>query len=169
MNVEKAGVVVDTNVAVVANGMTEQAGQSCVSTCTDTLRKIIEGEKYLLLLDDKYLILEEYRNNLSLSGQPGYGDFFIQWLWESQTNERYCRMVPVTPHEDRGFEEFPDDPRLASFDRDDRKFVAVALASGSNPVVLNASDTDWWHHHEPLGNHGVEVMFLCPELMSQRR
>ncbi len=164
MSSEKPEVVVDTNVAVVANGMTPQAGQECVSTCTDRLRQILDG-KYVLLLDDKYLILDEYRNRLSLSGQPGFGDFFIQWLWENQTNERHCRMVTVTPHEDRGFEEFPTDPDLASFDMDDRKFVAVALSSGTSPQVLNASDTDWWHHHEPLRRHGVKVAFLCPELM----
>lgn len=169
MSAAKAEVVMDTNVAVVANGMTEQAGQTCVSTCIDKLRQVVEGEKYIILLDDKYLILEEYRKNLSPSGQPGYGDFFIQWLLESQSNERHCRIVSVTLHEDREFEEFPDDPALTSFDRDDRKFVAVALASGSNPRVLNASDTDWWHHRESLRKHGVEVAFLCPELMYRER
>ena len=166
MSAAKTEVVVDTNVAVVANGMTEQAGQTCVSTCTDKLHQIVEQQKYIILLDDEYLILEEYRNNLSLSGQPGYGDFFIQWLWENQTNDRHCRTVPVTLQEDRGFEEFPDDPSLTSFDRDDRKFVAVTLASGSSPQVLNASDTDWWHYRETLRKHGVAVVFLCPELMS---
>ena len=169
MSMAKTEVVMDTNVAVVANGMTEQAGQTCVAACIVKLRKIVEDEKLILLLDDKYFILDEYRNNLSLSGQPGYGDFFIQWLWESHTNKQYCRMIPVTPHEDREFKEFPNDPSLASFDQDDRKFVAVALASGSSPQVLNASDTDWWHHRESLCKHGVEVAFLCPELMTRGR
>ncbi len=165
MSVEKTAVVVDTNVAVVANGEAEQADQMCVSTCIDKLKQIV-AEEYLLLLDNKYLIFEEYRDNLSLSGQPGFGDFFMLWVWESQANERLCRTVPVTPHEARGFEEFPDDPDLASFDRGDRKFVAVALASGGKPQVLNASDRrSWWHHREPLQRHGVDVVFLCPALM----
>ena len=164
MSVEKTEIIVDTNVAVVANGMTEQAGQTCMYACIGKLRQIIEGE-HVLLLDSTYLIVEEYRNNLSLSGQPGFGDFFMLWVWESQANRRLCRIVPVTPHDARGFEEFPDDPDLASFDMDDRKFVAVALASGGSPQVLNASDTDWWHHREPLHRHGVDVVFLCPDLM----
>lgn len=158
----------DTNVAIVANGMTEQAEAACMSACRHKLRQIQEG-RLRLLLDDKRLILEEYRQRLSFSGQPGYGDRFFKWLWYNQAVERHCRTVPVTPHEDRGFEEFPDNPSLASFDRDDRKFVAVALASGSSPQVLNASDTDWWHHRESLGRHSVEVTFLCPELMCSSR
>jgi len=54
---------------------------------------------------------------------------------------------------------------LARFDRSDRKFVAVALASQLNPNVLNATDTDWWHYRECLAKHGVRVVFLCSDLM----
>ena len=71
----------------------------------------------------------------------------------------------MAPNDARGFEEFPGAPSLAGFDMDDRKFVAVALASGTGPEILNASDTDWWDFREPLERHGVRVNFLCPELM----
>lgn len=164
MSAEKAAVVMDTNVAVVANGKTEQAGPKCVSTCIDTLRQIQAG-RLLLLLDNGNEIIQEYQGNLHPSGKPGSGDAFFKWLWRNQFNDEYCRQISVTPHDERGFEEFPDDPDLASFDRDDRKFVAVALASKSDPRVLNASDTDWRDYREPLRRHGVEVEFLCPELM----
>ena len=169
MSAEKAAVVVDTNVAVVANGnKTEQANEKCMSVCRGKLRQIQEGSLFLLL-DDGGMILEEYRKNLSPSGQPGPGDVFFKWLWRNQHNDEYCRWVSITPHNQREFEEFPDDPDLMSFDRDDRKFVAVALASGSDPRVFNASDTDWWDYHEQLAKHSVKVVFLCPELMSAER
>ena len=164
MSAVKAAVVMDTNVAVVANDKTEQAGPKCVSTCIDTLRQIQAG-RLLLLLDNGNEIIQEYQGNLHPSGKPGSGDAFFKWLWRNQFNDEYCRRVLITPHDERGFEEFPDDPDLASFDRDDRKFVAVALASKSDPRVLNASDTDWRDYREPLRRHGVEVEFLCPELM----
>lgn len=77
-------------------------------------------------------------------------------------------MVRITEHPERGFENFPDDPELDDFDQDDRKFVAVALASGTNPEILNATDTDWWHYLEPLQQHGINIDFLCPELMPDR-
>ena len=168
MSAEKRAIVLDTNVAVVANGIAEQASQACISTCTVKLLRIAGTEGYLLLLDDKHLILSEYQKKLNFSGQPGPGDAFFKWLWERQADERHCLRVPVTPHEARGFEEFPDDPDLASFDRGDRKFVAVALASGGKPQVLNASDRrSWWSYREPLQKHGIDVVFLCPDLMDR--
>ena len=154
----------DTNVAVVANGQHGQAGPSCRRNCVDALRRI--QNDCLVLLDDKRLILDEYRKNLSPSGQPGLGDAFFKLLHDNQSNPEFCRTVAVNLHLDRGFEEFPADPRLSSFDDDDRKFVAVARASGTNPEVLNASDTDWWQYRQELSEHGVRVVFLCPELMT---
>ena len=123
-------------------------------------------EEHRVLLDDKNLILIEYRRNLHPSGQPGTGDAFFKWLFDNQANLEQCRRVAVTLDPDREFEEFPDDPALTSFDRNDRKFVAVALASGTEPKVLNASDTDWWDYRGELHRHGIVVVFLCPELMS---
>ena len=163
MSMEKTEIIVDTNVAIVANGKTEQADQRCISKCRAKLQHI--RDEYRLLLDNRNLILDEYRRNLNPSGQPGLGEGFFIWLWQNQANPEYCRKVAVKPHKNREFEEFPDDPNLSSFDRDDRKFVAVALASGTTPKVLNASDTDWWHHRQALRQNGVEVVFLCPDLM----
>jgi hypothetical protein len=63
------------------------------------------------------------------------------------------------------FAEFPKDAELQSFHRDDRKYVAVALASRTTPAVLNAVDQDWWQHREALARNGVRVRFLCPQQM----
>ena len=119
------------------------------------------------MLDSDGLILDEYQKILNFSGHPGAGDSFFKWLFFNQANPEHCRKVAITPHTDRGFEEFPDDPVLANFDRDDRKFVAVALAIKTTPPILNASDTDWWNHLNALKRHGIEVSFLCPELMER--
>ncbi|MFY9822377.1 MAG: hypothetical protein WAM82_13420 [Thermoanaerobaculia bacterium] len=158
----------DTNVAVVANGKTPQAGDKCVETCIATLIAMRDHRR--VLLDDQGLILDEYRRHLSPAGQPGPGDAFFKWLWDNQGNQDHCRQISITPVKasSRSFEEFPDDPELASFDPADRKFVAVALASEEQPLVLNASDTDWWVHQAALSRHGIEVRFLCPELMKHK-
>ena len=158
-------VVVDTNVAVVANWRTEQADEACVESCIDELQRI--HDETCVLLDDGGLILDEYQKNLSFAGQPGVGDEFFKWLWDNQANEAHCRKVPITPHDDRGFEEFPDNPQLAQFDRDDRKFAAVARASQNHPTVINASDRDWWIYRKALKRCGIVVSFLCPELMTK--
>ena len=164
---EKIEVVVDTNVPLVANRQADQAGRECEAVCIQALRQV-QAERRTLL-DDKGLIIEEYRNRLRLSGEPGLGDAFFKWLWENQFNQEHCRIVPLTVHADRGFAEFPDDVCLSSFDLSDRKFVAVALASGAGPHVLNATDTDWWRDRQALAENGVHVVFLCPELMEKER
>jgi hypothetical protein len=155
----------DTNVAVVANGRTHQAGNLCVETCITTLIEMRDHHR--VLVDERGLILDEYRRHLSPSGQPGPGDAFFKWLWNNQGNLDHCRQISITPVKSgsRSFEEFPDDPDLAKFHRKDRKFVAVAIASGEQPPILNASDTDWWDHRAALKRHRVEIRFLCLELM----
>ena len=80
----KAEVVVDTNVPLVANGKADQAGLKCEDACVRKLIQVQAGRR--TLLDDKWLIIEEYRRNLSHAGHPGVGDAFFKWLWENQAN-----------------------------------------------------------------------------------
>jgi hypothetical protein len=162
--------VVDTNVPIVANGEADHViDPKCVLASLAALRKVTK--RGVLLLDSAGLILKEYRasRHLRLSGQPGAGDAFVKWAHDNQANPRRCRRIAVTPNpdDDTDFVEFPDDPALASFDRSDRKFVAVALASGAHPEILNATDTDWWHYREVLQSHGVTITFLCPDQMNR--
>lgn len=159
-----AAVVVDTNVMVVANGKAEQAGIDCVLSCVSALENVKQGS--VVLVDSGYRIFDEYRRHASLAGQPGLGDSFLKWLWNNQANPMHCEQVEITSKETDpdDFEEFPIDPDLADFDRSDRKFVAVALASGKTPVILNATDSDWWNFRAPLKMNGIQVEFLCPAL-----
>ena len=155
--------VVDTNVAVVANGRAGQAGPPCVSACVSALLEVCRNGT--LVLDEGGRILDEYLRHLSPSGQPGVGDEFMKWVWQNQANSSHCERVVIHPSDDdeTTFEEFPDDPDLQGFDRSDRKFVAVALASRNDPCVLNAVDSDWWDARVALKRRGVNVRFLCPE------
>ncbi|HOX39973.1 MAG TPA: hypothetical protein PL033_18475 [Candidatus Brocadiia bacterium] len=121
-----------------------------------------------VVIDDEMRILEEYKNNLSMSGQPGPGDAFMKWVWDNQANPRRCEQVRITEDAAKGFAEFPDDQRLADFDRSDRKFVAVALASRNRPEILNAVDSDWWNCRVALEECGVIIRFLCPNQFGDR-
>lgn len=122
-----------------------------------------------VLIDDEGRILAEYRPYFSYRGQPGPGDRFFRWLVLNLANPARCRQIhiPLVADEEE-FEDFPRDPDLAGFDPSDRKYVAVALASGLNPVIVNSTDTDWWHHQQALAKHGVRLEFLCPHLMELR-
>lgn len=156
-------VVMDTNVGVTANGQASQASPSCIAGCAKALEEIKQSK--VLVLDHRWLILREYLRHLNSTGQPGPGDAFLKWVLTNHENPELCVKVAITDLSDpRGFAEYPPDPRLASFDPSDRKFVAVALAHPQHPPILNAVDTDWAHHDVALRENGVKVQFLCPEI-----
>jgi hypothetical protein len=155
--------VVDTNVAVVANGNSAQASPTCVWTCTVRLHELTENGR--LVIDDRWLILKEYMANLRSSGQPGNGDAFLKWVLTNYTNPDRCELVTITPtNEERtNFNEFPVTPGLADFHDEDRKFVAVTMAHPAHPPILQAVDTEWWNLRDQLTEAGVTVEFLCPD------
>lgn len=158
-------VVVDTNVALTANGRAEQAGPDCQLACLNRLASVKRAGR--VVLDRTGLILDEYLKQQPHGSPRGAGDAFLVWVNDNQANPAMCELVDITLLEDesRGFAEFPNDPDLGAFDPADRKFVAVVLASRDNPPVLNATDTDWHHFRDALRRNGVEVEFLCPDLM----
>jgi hypothetical protein len=161
-------VVCDTNVAVTANGDAPQAGDGCRLACIERIEAIMRYGR--LALDDHGVILGEYVKQRPYGWPRSVGDLFIIWAVTNQANPLACRTVPITPLAGpRVFWEFPDDQDLAGFDADDRVFVATSIACDEHPPILNATDTDYRDFHEPLERHGVEVSFLCPDLMTSSR
>ena len=160
-------VIVDTNVAVVANGGSGQASEECEETCINRLQEITTGEMKLAL-DDQRRIIEEYHKNLTPDGQPAIGDVFLKWVEINWTNPERCDLVSITPVNglENEFEEFPDDPALKDFDPDDRKFIAVALAHPQKPPILQAWDRQWWDFRDALSQNGVRVEFICEDDIS---
>ena len=158
--------LIDTNVPLAANGKSD-AEPACVLAAVQRLMQLRAGEK--LVLDTGFLILKEYQNKLSPTGQPGVGDAFLLWAWRNHTNPQHCDLVALELAEDGSFAAFPADPDLAAFDLSDRKFVATALTHNANPPIVNATDTDWHKDHTPLTRNGVRVEFLCMEEMTKPR
>ena len=163
-------VIVDTNVAVVANGQEEspQASPNCVDTCINRLEGIVRGEEKLVL-DNGWIILGEYLRNLRSSGEPGAGDSFLRWILMNKDDR--CDLVAITPVNDseNEFEEFPDDPALERFDPDDRKFIAVACAHPERPPILQAVDSQWWDFRDVLRRISVTVEFICEDNIQRLR
>jgi len=152
--------VIDTNVAQVANGAAQQAGPQCVQNCVDALTR---ARSELVVIDDGMRILQEYLTNIGLVGQPGLGHIFVKWVFDNQAVQTRCERVRLTESAPNScdFQEFPSDVTLVGFDRNDRKFAAVAAASAHNPEILNAVDSDWWIYSAPLARNGLRVTFLC--------
>ena len=155
-------VIVDTNVAVVANGQSRQASPNCVDTCINRVERIIRGEERLVL-DNRWIILSEYMRNLRSSGEPGAGDRFLLWLLRNKDTQ--CALVSITliDSSENEFEEFPDDPALDDFDPADRKFIAVACAHSERPSILQAVDSKWLGFDDAFRENGITVEFICQE------
>ena len=154
--------VVDTNVAIVANGRETDTDARCQLTCVEKLKSLAATE--VVTIDDKGLILNEYRRRLNFSGMPGVGDAFLKHVFNYQYQDDRVRRVAVTPSEDdrQGFEELPKN----TFDRSDRKFLAVAVVARA--IVLNATDSDWGEQHALMERLEVDVRQLCPRYASKR-
>ena len=164
-------VIVDTNVPLVANRLSH-ASEDCIEICVDRLEQITKGEIKLALdyqaLDGQRYIIEEYKNKLDASRQPGIGDAFLKWVEINWTNPDLCDLVEITlivVGAKINFAEFPSDPALADFDDDDRKFVAVACAHPGQPPILQAVDSKWSNFLGALTQNGVTVEYLCPANM----
>ena len=156
--------IVDTNVALVANDSSSAGpGPDCVIACSNALQEIVQSGH--VVIDNAWRIIREYKNKLSPSGQPGPGDAFLKWILTNMWNPCRCTQVTITELDDdpEDFEEFPASLRPIKFDRSDRKFVAVAVAQGSSPPILQGFDTKWWGWRANLTDEGIKVCFLCEE------
>lgn len=153
--------VVDTNVAIVANGRQTHADLRCHKLCVEKLRSVVADE--VIAIDDEGAILQEYKRHLDFSGMRGVGNAFFKHVFDHQYRGDKIRRTPITPSADdgRGFEELPEN-RL---DPSDRKFLAVAFVASA--VLLNATDSDWDEHKALTESLGVQVEQLCPQYASE--
>lgn len=158
--------VIDTNVPVVANGGHE-SGPRCQLEAIRVIREITAGGG--LVLDTGGRIFSEYQTYLSFSGQPGVGDEFFRWVHDFQWRDEYCTRVMLTPTaaDPDDFVEFPSTtPGLETFDRADRKFIAVAVANGAHTEVVEATDGEWWECREAFSEAGITITFICEDYIS---
>ena len=102
------GYMVDTNVAMAANGRNTHADLACQYDCIEKLEAICH--EAIVVLDEGDLIFEEYRSRLCFEGAPGTGDKFFKHVHDYRYGESRVKRVPITPCSDemRGFEELPE-------------------------------------------------------------
>ncbi len=151
--------IIDTNVAIAANGRDTHASEECQLNCIEKLLNLVQDRKYTIHLDALDLIFDEYTKHLLFRGQPGVGDMFFKHLHDNKYTETLIKLVTITPNEDddTGFDELP----VNRVDKSDRKFLATAVASGAS--IINALDSDWNEQAALLAHLGVNVDQLCPE------
>ena len=113
-----------------------------------------------IAVDDQHLIFSEYFGLLS------------QQLAPYEILTRLIRQERVSHREidvSEGVAVLPNELGRIVQDRNDRKFVAVALSFSMPPPVVNATDSDWVDWEEGLRDNGIEVIQLCPEFVNSLR
>ncbi len=157
--------LVDTNVPKTANLALDPATipqelAGCVLACVEAVEHVVKMS--CLVIDAGDEIFNEYRNLLSMKGQPGVGDRFMKWVHDNRWKLPDADRVTITKI-GQSYAEFPDHDGLTQFDYSDRKFIAVANAHPAKPPVLQATDNKWWGWKEVLTEVGITVHFLCPD------
>lgn len=153
-------VVIDTNVLLVANRAHEGASPGCVQACVEYL--LHAQQACVIVLDDRYRILNEYQNKTNANRGKGVGDAFLKWLLQNKSNRTRIHQVRLTEAPNGCFAEFPDPALEPKFDASDRKFAAIANAHPNKPPIWQAADCKWLAWWQPLAAKGVQVIFLCP-------
>ena len=164
-----SAVVIDTNVILVAKGMSEQAWDECVVTCLERLEKIIDGNEKVVI-DDQRLILGEYLDYLDegddTTTNGRNGGHFLEWFIRNYQNPDQCIQVNISPTDDlRGFAELP--AAFIEFDSDDKKFIAVSIVYENEyqqkTTILQSVDSEWYGLRNVFMEHGLVVEFLCED------
>ena len=147
--------VIDTNVAIVANGNSDHVSIDCQIACADLIEQCA---KLNIALDYDGMMMTEYRKHLSHAGQPGQGDAFFKYLHDNQHAHKKVKRYTITPVDDgRGFDELPDN----ELDPSDHKFLATAVVAKA--MIINATDSDWDENINLLEQLNINVHQLCPE------
>lgn len=152
--------VVDTNVAIVANGRPDPKDRrppstKCRIAAVTFLTELVRTGT--VLLDIEGAIQAEYRNHLNPSGAPGVGDRFYQEILHSAP--RLVERVCLPKRRDGEYEHLPQALIDVGFDPSDRKFAALACKEGVS--VYNATDSDWIKDSITLATAGIQVENLC--------
>jgi hypothetical protein len=152
--------VVDTNVAIVANGRPDLEAPRppsilCRIAAVTFLTELVKNGRVLVDVDGA--IQAEYRNKLNPSGAPGVGDRFYQEVLHSAP--KLVERIALPKRHDGEYEDLPQALIDVGFDPSDRKFAALACKEGV--PVYNATDSDWIEDSITLATAGVQVENLC--------
>ena len=119
------------------------------------IRRIREnGDR--VVLDDAGAIQTEYNRRSNASGGLGAGDGFYRYVLE---NRLRCERVSLPRRADGEYADLPQVLIDTDFDRDDRKFAALAKRAGIS--VATAVDSDWIDAQAALAAGGICVHFVC--------
>jgi hypothetical protein len=159
--------IIDTNIPIIANNQdSPKPNNGCVKECIETLINLQNRGK--IILDYQWEIIREYQNKLTSRKPVRVGDLFLRWVLTNRKNKSKCELhdIPLDPEREGNYLHFPKDPDLETFDRNDRKFVALAVAASA--PIYTAADSDWNDYSEEFTRNNIKIKDLCPSCSDPR-
>ncbi len=119
----------------------------------------MKKNKTKIFLDNLQLCFKEYFTYCNRSGQPSLCDIYTKWLWDNQYNDQYCKIMHITPIDNSktNFKCLKRYEFLNSFHKNDKKFIAIAIASEDYPEICNATDSHWQSIESRLEDIGIKI------------
>lgn len=152
--------VIDTNVMVAADDSEPPTSAThlslaCRQNAVTWLRSFLQF-RHRLVIDLDHKILSEYRRNVQSGGN--FRSYFLRDTLQLALVD-WVRIVFDT----NGHAQLPEELVTVVHDYEDRKFVAVALAHGHRPPIVNAADTDWLSCEHMLQRYNIECIHICEQ------
>lgn len=166
--------IVDTNVALTADGANSLASKVCQRSCISVIRRVLSGE-IAFVIDENNEVLREYRKNIYPDYKGSLAEQFMIHALTYQFFEGRVKRIKLEKNAADQFEDYPDnednwttsDSRCKRFDPDDKKWVALALRfkseTGTDAPIVNAADRCWIAFESHLKSADVILETLCRE------
>lgn len=160
--------IIDTNVPLTAI-MTDD--MACQMQCIQVVKDILNGQ-IIVVMDDQNAALKEYRQQMYPDPNPsaGLASQFLMYLLTYQYNVTRVYRAKVMQNAGTGaYLLYPLVASVQKFDPSDKKWVAIALTyqqETQKPApIVNATDSDWLHFASAFEQLGIQIEFLCPNLL----
>ncbi len=157
--------VVDTNVPLIARGESHMSAD-CELSCAKFIELFLRGRQ-VLVIDDNYELINEYMNQIPISGPVNFANRFLKWLFENQGNPHRIKQVKINRFDSGTYTEIYEPLSHINIDPSDLKFIAVAIANFGKAPIAEASDSKWIGWEEELRELGIKVLFLCKRELAE--
>lgn len=160
--------VIDANVMLTAGKRLADIPDElleCWRGCIDFIRNIIH-EKAKIVVDDAWEVLKEYDNTRTIIGYPNASGNFYQYVMTNQM--QHLSFIHLNKTGEYEYEKYPDDQNLKSFDRSDKKYIALAYNHDNKPPIIEATDSKWWGIKKNLEAQGIGLQFVDEKYIMQK-
>lgn len=155
--------IIDTNVLMLASGDVELADVArlkCANKCAEFIRDFIEKPLNIVVVDNDWEIITEYRNNIAtLKNGGGLAEAFLQKILHAICTSS-VELIPLDKIGEYNYSNYPNNIRLQTFDKDDRKFIALSYSHPQHPPIVQGGDSEWYGIKQDLLDEQIQIIFL---------